>query len=36
MKKNLVALAITTAFAAPAAFADVEVGPFAIYGTLNG
>jgi len=35
MKKNLVALAITTAFAAPAAFADVEVGPFALYGTLT-
>lgn len=35
MKKNILALAMTTAFAAPAAFADVEIGPFAIYGTLN-
>ncbi len=35
MKKHLIALAITSAFVAPAAFADVEVGPFAIYGTLN-
>lgn len=35
MKKHCLALALTTAFAAPAAFADVEVGPFAIYATLN-
>ena len=35
MKKHTIALAITTAFIAPAAFADVAVGPFAIYGTLN-
>lgn len=35
MKKNLLAISIVTAFAAPAAFADVEVGPFAIYGTLQ-
>lgn len=35
MKKHYIALAITSAFAAPAAFADVEVGSFAIYGSLN-
>ena len=35
MKKHYLALAIAATFAAPAAFADVEVGPFAIYGTLN-
>lgn len=35
MKKNILALAISAVFAAPAAFADVEIGPFAIYGTLN-
>jgi predicted porin len=35
MKKHLIALAITSAFAAPAAFADVEMGPVAVYGTLN-
>ena len=35
MKKHYLALAITSAFAAPAAFADVAVGPFAIYGTLQ-
>jgi len=32
MKKNLIALAVSTAFALPA-MADVVVGPFAIYGT---
>lgn len=35
MKKHYLALAITAAFATPAAFADVDVGPFAIYGTLQ-
>ena len=35
MKKHYLALAISSVFAAPAAFADVAVGPFAIYGTLN-
>jgi predicted porin len=35
MKKNLIALAVTTLIATPAAFADVEVGPIAIYGTLQ-
>lgn len=35
MKKHYLALAIAATFAAPAAFADVEVGPFAIYGTLQ-
>ncbi len=35
MKKHYLALAIAATFAAPAAFADVEMGPFAIYGTLN-
>lgn len=35
MKKHLIALAITSAFVAPAAFADVDVGPVAVYATLN-
>jgi len=35
MKKHLIALAIATSLAAPSAFADVEVGPFTIYGTLQ-
>jgi len=35
MKKHYLALAISSVFAAPAAFADVAVGPFAIYGTLQ-
>ncbi|STQ91672.1 porin [Iodobacter fluviatilis] len=33
--KKLIALAISAAFAAPVAFADVELGPFSIYGTLG-
>lgn len=35
MKKNLIALAVTTLIATPAAFADVEVGSIAIYGTFH-
>jgi predicted porin len=35
MKKHLIAIAVSTLFAAPAAFADVEVGPIAIYGTFH-
>ena len=35
MKKNILVLAISTAFAIPAAMADVAIGPVAIYGTLN-
>lgn len=35
MKRNILILAISTAFAVPAALADVAVGPLAIYGTLN-
>lgn len=35
MKKHILAVSIATALAAPAAFADVEVGPFSIYGTLQ-
>ncbi|WP_164521460.1 porin [Iodobacter ciconiae] len=31
--KKIIALAISAAFTAPAAFADVELGPFSIYGT---
>jgi predicted porin len=34
MKKNLIALAVSTAFALPA-MADVAVGPFSIYGTAQ-
>lgn len=33
--KKIIALAITAAFAAPVAFADVELGPVSIYGTLG-
>lgn len=35
MKKHILVISIASAFAAPAAFADVEVGPFVIYGTLQ-
>lgn len=35
MKKNLIALAIAASLAPLAAFADVEVGPLTIYGTLQ-
>lgn len=35
MQKKTLALALATAFAAPSAFADVEIGPFAIYGRLH-
>jgi predicted porin len=35
MKKHILAIALAAAFAAPAAFADVEVGPFTLYGTLQ-
>lgn len=35
MQKHILAVSLATALAAPAAFADVEVGPFAIYGTLQ-
>jgi predicted porin len=31
--KKIIALAISAAFVTPAAFADVEIGPFSIYGT---
>jgi predicted porin len=34
MKKKTLALAIASVIAAPAAFADVDVGPFTIYGKL--
>jgi predicted porin len=33
MKKHIIALAITSAFVVTSAMADVEIGPFAIYGT---
>ena len=33
--KSVLAMALVSVFAAPAAFADVEVGPFSIYGVLN-
>ena len=33
--KTVLALALTSVFAAPAAFADVEIGPFSIYGVMN-
>jgi predicted porin len=33
--KKIIALAISAAFVTPAAFADVEIGPFSIYGTLG-
>jgi predicted porin len=32
--KKIIALAISAAFAAPVAFADVELGPVSVYGTL--
>lgn len=35
MKKNTLAVALAAAFATPCAFADVEIGPFAIYGSLR-
>ena len=35
MKKNILVLAISTAFAIPAAMADVAIGPVALYGTLS-
>ena len=35
MKKNILVFAISTAFAIPAAMADVAIGPVAIYGTLS-
>jgi len=31
----VIAMALTAVFAAPSAFADVEIGPFSIYGVLN-
>jgi predicted porin len=34
MKKHIIALAITSAFVATSALADVEIGPFAIYGNM--
>jgi predicted porin len=34
MKKHIIALAITSAFVATSAMADVEIGPFAIYGNM--
>jgi len=35
MNKHLIAIAIGTLLATPAAFADVEVGPIALYGTFH-
>lgn len=35
MNKNILVLAISTAFAVPAAMADVAIGPVSLYGTLN-
>lgn len=35
MKKNILVLAISSAFAIPAAMADVAIGPVALYGTLS-
>lgn len=35
MNKPTLALAVSAALTSPAAFADVEVGPFALYGTLH-
>lgn len=35
MKKSTLAVALAAVFAAPAAFADVEIGPFALYGILH-
>jgi predicted porin len=35
MKKHLIAIAVGTLIATPAAFADVEVGPIALYGTFH-
>lgn len=35
MKKNILILAISTAFTIPAAMADVAIGPVALYGTLS-
>lgn len=35
MKKSPIALALLCAFVTPSAFADVDIGPFAIYGSLR-